>query len=435
MIDFGNFWCLPESLAPTVLRTCFAGKLDPRQQASREVRQGVAVIDIDGVLTRSGFFFTTGYDLIRERIDAAAADPDVGAILLNIDSPGGQVAGCQELARHIAQLAKSVPMAAYTNGLMASAAFWLGSATGRIFTAPTAQIGSVGVILTLWNEREALRQAGLDVRVISAGRMKAAGNPYSELSDEDAEYFQRQAAGIHAEFRQDVANWLGLDLGSADSWGDGQIFLGNEAAGMDAPLAQMVDGLDAVIEILAKEIKMDRETLMAQAPELVEALLEEGRSQASAVEREIAKDERAAMLACVKKLVGPAAFARAEAFFAACEEQAFTPDQMMAVADMVASAQTPSQTPAQPEQEKAEVPQPDTAGLKALAEATPAPVAADPAATPQAKDFLALVADYVRTHGVSRAEAMRAVATKNPEAHADWLDRVNAKPGQSPKEK
>lgn len=113
------------------------------------VRDGVAIIPMEGPLfKRAGFFAqmsgATDYATLARDITTALDDPSVQAVLLQIDSPGGEVSGTSELASLIAGAQK--PVWAFVEGTMASAAFWLGSAADRIVAADTALIGSVGVM-------------------------------------------------------------------------------------------------------------------------------------------------------------------------------------------------------------------------------------------------------------------------------------------------
>lgn len=113
------------------------------------VRDGVAIIPMEGPLfKRAGLFAqmsgATDYATLARDITTALDDPSIQGVLLQIDSPGGEVAGTSELAAIIAAAKK--PVWAFVEGTMASAAFWLGSAASRIVAAETALVGSVGVM-------------------------------------------------------------------------------------------------------------------------------------------------------------------------------------------------------------------------------------------------------------------------------------------------
>ena len=287
---------------------------------------GVAVIQIDDVLVNSGKYGLK-YGSIRSQIQAALDDPKISAILLDVDSPGGMVSGCQELAAFISEAAARKPMAAFTSSLMASAAYWIGSATGRVFCTETASVGSIGVIMTLVDCSKMLEDFGIRINVIASGKFKAAGHPAMQLSDEARAYFQTHAGNIHAVFRREVAKAMGLDESKSETWGDAQIFLGADAVNVGLATA-VVSGLDGAVNMLSREVIMDRTTLEAQHPELLASILEEGKALALA-EHSFTPES---FLACVKSFMNADEFARAEAFFTACANAKLTPEQVTIMA-------------------------------------------------------------------------------------------------------
>lgn len=116
-------------------------------------RDGVAVIPVTGVISRYASFFTDvcgGATVERLATDIAAAidDPSIRAVVLDIDSPGGQVTGINELADQLYNARGKKPLIAYGGGAMASGAFWLASACDEIVVDDTSQVGSVGVVAT-----------------------------------------------------------------------------------------------------------------------------------------------------------------------------------------------------------------------------------------------------------------------------------------------
>lgn len=309
---------------------------------------GVAVISVDGVLTKKtqyGFWgdrLTTGYSSIRAAIESALSDSKVRAILLDIDSPGGAVPGCQELADFVAEAAKVKPMAAYTSGIMASAAYWLGSATGRVFCTETAMLGSIGVIMTVVDRTKANEKWGVKVHVISSGAFKAAGHPDLGLTDQDREMFQARVAGTHAVFRRSVQEHMGLTA-PAEAWGEAQIFLGTPA--VEAGLATaVVSGMEEAITKLVQEVSMDVASLKAQHPEVAEAIRKEGYEAAKAEHTFSAE----AFLAAAKPFMAESGFAQAKAFFEKAASLGMTMEQMQGMAALMpqqAAAPAPQAEP------------------------------------------------------------------------------------------
>ena len=80
-------------------------------------------------------------------LSAAVADDDVQAILLDIDPPGGQISGTDAFSDLVYQTWQKKPVVAFGNGVMASGAYWIGSAASRVIVDRTAQVGSIGMLL------------------------------------------------------------------------------------------------------------------------------------------------------------------------------------------------------------------------------------------------------------------------------------------------
>lgn len=117
-----------------------------------DVRDGVAIVPVIGPIFRYANFFTeisgaTSIQTLATDLQMAVDDPNVTAIVLEIDSPGGQVAGVSEFAAQIRAANSIKPVTAYISDTGASAAYWIASAAGEIVAADTARIGSIGVVM------------------------------------------------------------------------------------------------------------------------------------------------------------------------------------------------------------------------------------------------------------------------------------------------
>ena len=334
-----HLWLLAPHLAQDVLRDLQLARKDSKAfsldgtdiSSEYAVQDGVAVIEVSGALTPRQGWYGMGYDTVLEALRSAETNPAVAAILFDVDSPGGTVAGCQELADAIAGCSK--PCAAYTGSLMTSAAYWLGASTGRVYATETAELGSIGVVMTHTDASKMLEEAGLAITVIASGEFKAAGNPFGALSEQDRAYFQAQCDSICAVFKGAVASAMGLDLEAASDWAEGRVFLGSEAVKLGLATA-VVSGRDEAVKLLQEASVVDRQTLAAQHPELLAELLAEGRSSAMAP---------ADVLACVGSMLSADDRARAEEFFKACD--GLEPAKVKALAAVAFPAKT--EAPAQ----------------------------------------------------------------------------------------
>ncbi len=149
-----------------------------------------------------------------ERVSAllrqAVADPNVRAILLEVDSPGGSTYGVQELADEIHRARDRKPVVAQVNSLAASAAYWVASAASEVVMTPGGDVGSIGVYGMHSDLSAAMEKAGIRKTFVSAGEFKTEGHPYAPLTDEARAYAQRRVNEAYATFVGSVARGRGV---------------------------------------------------------------------------------------------------------------------------------------------------------------------------------------------------------------------------------
>ncbi len=166
---------------------------------------GMAIIPIHGALINrfgGSWGFVTGYNYIRRMMNAALEDDDVKLIVFDVDSPGGEAAGCFELATEIRASRTGKPSIAVVDSLCASAGYALASAATRMVATPSSKIGSIGVVAMHIDLSGALDQAGIKITYIEApeGGLKTAGSPYQPLSDEAKKDFQNSVNRTYDDF-------------------------------------------------------------------------------------------------------------------------------------------------------------------------------------------------------------------------------------------
>lgn len=203
-----------------------------------EIIDGIAHIPIAGAIGAklSGFAKGRGaVDVadIEDELDDAEENEEVRAIVLDIDSPGGMVLGTPELADRIAQVEK--PIMAFSNGTIASAAYWIASATDGIYTTRTANTGSIGVYMAVMDQSRRFEAEGVKVELIKAGSLKGMGFPGTPITDQAREHLQARVNQIYGMFTDHVRQFRGDVDGAAMQ---GQVFMGQDA--MDAGL---IDGI------------------------------------------------------------------------------------------------------------------------------------------------------------------------------------------------
>jgi signal peptide peptidase SppA len=174
------------------------------------VENGVGIVTIDGPIIRRPdlisrvLFGAADTDEILGAVNEAGARPDVKAVLLDIDSPGGSVSGTPELAQAVADLSRSKYVYAFSAGMLCSGAYWVASQCDAIYVTASARVGSIGVILPVIDASESLRNEGIKVEVFAAGKYKSAGTPGVPLTDDQRAWLQAGVEEIAADFHTAV---------------------------------------------------------------------------------------------------------------------------------------------------------------------------------------------------------------------------------------
>lgn len=227
---------------------------------------GIAVVDVMGPLLKKsvtieswyGTYTLDGYDAIQSRIQSALNDRAVKAVVVRLDSPGGQAAGCFEAVRAIraAAAAADKPVVALCDEMACSAAYALASACDAIVVPDAGILGSVGVIQTLFDCSKMLDEAGIKVNYITSGERKADGAPYQPLSKDARDAFQSEVDHLAGIFAQEVSVGRGMTPKTVLALEAG-VFLGTEAVAKK--LADRVGTLADAIA-LASELAASRKT-------------------------------------------------------------------------------------------------------------------------------------------------------------------------------
>jgi len=176
---------------------------------------GIAVIPIYGTLVQKlgslrPYSGMTGYDGIRQAFLTAMEDQDVSGICLDIDSPGGEVAGCFDLVDVIYSSRGKKPIHAILTESAYSAAYAIASAADKIYVPRTGGVGSIGVITMHIDWTQRIKDEGLKVTIVTFGSRKAEGSPYRELSDEALAAIENDINAMGELFVNTVARNRGI---------------------------------------------------------------------------------------------------------------------------------------------------------------------------------------------------------------------------------
>lgn len=238
----------------TAAQDIIIAELEPEEEREAyETEDGIATIKVDGVIGKklpkwlAEMFGMTDIDEIGAMIELANKDPEVRGIMLDVDSPGGSVTGVPEVAEQIRASGK--PVFAYSDGLMASAAYWLASGASGIFAASSALVGSIGVFIPIADMRRMYEMAGIEMEIIKAGELKAAGYPGTSLTQGQRDDFRQSVEHVYNLFTSFVSARQGQDVVPPSAM-QGQDFYGDQAVSVG--LVDEIGTRRAVIEQLKK---------------------------------------------------------------------------------------------------------------------------------------------------------------------------------------
>lgn len=178
----------------------------------------------------------------------ALADPNIGGIVITVDSPGGSVYGVPELAAEILRARGQKSVVAVADSLMASAAYWIGSAAEQLYVTPGGEVGSIGILTGHADMSQALANEGVTISLISAGKYKTEGNPYGPLTDEARAAIQARVDEYYGMFVGAVAKGRGVPASQVrNGFGEGRLVGADAAERMG-----MVDGIKTLDQVLTE---------------------------------------------------------------------------------------------------------------------------------------------------------------------------------------
>lgn len=216
----------------------------------------IAVVPVVGPLVSRGdwlsaLFGATDYGTLGGTIGAAFAEPSARAVLLELDSPGGEVGGLLDLVERLTALRaeSGKPLWAVASESALSAGFAIASAADRLYLTRTAEVGSVGIVAVHVDESGADAMAGHAWTLIHAGRKKVEGNPHSPLSTEAVADIQADVDALHDELVALVARNRGLSPDAVRAT-EAAVYRGRR--GIDAGFADQLGSLDqALVDLTA----------------------------------------------------------------------------------------------------------------------------------------------------------------------------------------
>lgn len=384
------------------------GKSGDKSEDQYEVRDGVAILPVYGVLSKrmnmmAAISGGSSTEILARNFQAALDDREVESILLDIDSPGGMIDGIKDLSDLIYASREQKPIVAYANGIMASAAYWIGSAAHKIVASETAEVGSIGVALMHYDYSARDEKSGVKRTVIVGGKFKRIASDERPLSDEGAEYLQALVDDYYTLFLEAVAQNRGSDTEMVhEKMADGRIFIGKKA--LRPGLVDKIGNLDSALA-LSQQIGgvMDFKTLNEKHPDLVKQIEETAVANLPTYDDGRKEGIKAERLRIVEIM----------------EAEADPKETLEAIKNGTLSSDAYKKFFLAEKGKKAE-------GLKKMGEDAQEPLGQDEEKL-GGKDFETLLAEYRKENKCSYEDAAKAVIKSDPEAHTAYLAKHNKK--------
>ena len=382
-----------------------------------EVIGKVAVIPVYGTLVKRGAQLDdsgqTGYVALEQHLRRAAADAEISAIVLDIDSPGGMADGVQGVANLIAEIDQNIkPVVAFANGCTCSGGYWLALGARSIITTEDVHVGSIGVRATHVDFSEAAKIAGFKFTELFIGEYKVAGTPTQPLSDRDRDYLKGHLDDTYTRFVSAVAKGREMTEAQALTVATGKVFNSTEA--IELGLVDQIGTLTDAINLAVGETIMDKKTLEEKHPETFAQVKALGKEEAQA-------EFTAKMETSVDAADVTAETARCKALI----ELGGTSEMIAAAIDNGSSEGAYAKAVLAHERENP--PKAETVKVDPLADATTAKkVKAAGQGHGDGQDtivetFLAQVDAHCSTNGCKRSVSMTAVAKLNSAGHKAYL--------------
>lgn len=211
----------------------------------------VAVVPVHGLLAQRANVLTdvsgaSSSEQIGRAFATAVHDPQVSAVVLDVDSPGGSVFGIEELARAIYEARGEKPIVAVANSQATSAAYWIASAADSIVVTPGGQVGSIGVFAEHEDRSAAAERDGVRTTLVRAGRFKAEDHPSLPFNEDARAAWQHKVDHYYDLFVKAVARGRGVAPSAVrDGFGEGRTLVAPDA--LAAGMVDRIDTLEATV--------------------------------------------------------------------------------------------------------------------------------------------------------------------------------------------
>lgn len=223
-------------------------------------RDGVAILDVSGPLFKRANLFVkfsgaTSYEILRRDLQVAMDDPAIHAIMLKVDSPGGEANGCDEIAAAIYEARGKKPVWAYVSGMACSGGYWIASAAEKVVVSDLAVLGSIGVVLGITDRKKADEKNGVSrIDFVSA---QSPGKRPDIHTDEGKARVQKMVDDLATVFVSAVAKHRKTSVETViEKFGAGGVEIGANAVALG--MADQVGQFETALSELSKRGKNRR---------------------------------------------------------------------------------------------------------------------------------------------------------------------------------
>jgi len=211
----------------------------------------IAVISLSGTITMQDSSLLSGStitpDLVKSYLTRAEQDKAVKAIVIRIESPGGEIAPCQEILWEIERVKETKHILVSMGGTTASGGYYISTKADKIVALPTTMTGSIGVISQIMNVEGLLEKLDIQVVTFKGGKYKDMYSVYREMTPEEKEIMQGMVDEYYELFIDVVAEGRGLSEDEVRDLATGQIYTGTEAK--ELGLVDLLGDLDTAIDL------------------------------------------------------------------------------------------------------------------------------------------------------------------------------------------
>ncbi|MCK5124589.1 MAG: signal peptide peptidase SppA [Dehalococcoidia bacterium] len=220
----------------------------------RPIVSKIAVIPLSGTITIENSSLFPGSaitpELVRDYLAKAEQDKSVKAIVFRIESPGGEIAPCQEILWEIERVGETKTIVVSMGGTAASGGYYISTKADKIVALPTTMTGSIGVISQIMNIEGLLEKLGIEIETFKGGQYKDMYRGFREMTREEEEIMQGMIDEYYELFIEVVAEGRGLDKEEVRNLATGQIYSGTEAK--ELGLIDELGDLDTAINLTAE---------------------------------------------------------------------------------------------------------------------------------------------------------------------------------------